>query len=290
MKQLLETLDELHLRQIVHCNIKRENVMFSSQGKITLIDFETAVNEHELVDMGTEDFDKVCYRSNPHFSAPEVLEPQPGCSKHGSRVLYGHRRDVYGAGVIMAELLLQMDEKTHLFQGGLSVHRAHDRRDFCEKLGDHKSGMQKAYDGRQLFSNRCQAGSMPNTMFYKHGADLVKHMTLWSRFKRARAWEALEHSFFQVDPDDMTQQPTFQTLKTKPLSAIDEVLPVRGRDEEDDYLYDEDYRTHTWRDHLGEVAGCLPFEMRDEEMSAADHYWYAKEGLDYIHSGFYKYT
>jgi len=32
---------------------------------------------------------------------------------------------------------------------------------------------------------------------------LVKHMTLFSRFERARAWEALAHSFFRnVDPED----------------------------------------------------------------------------------------
>jgi len=55
MKQLLQVLDALHLREIVHCNIKRENVLYSD-GKLTLIDFESAVNEHELVDMGSSEY------------------------------------------------------------------------------------------------------------------------------------------------------------------------------------------------------------------------------------------
>lgn len=42
MHQLLTVLDELHRREIVHCNIKRENVLYAS-AKLTLIDFESAV-------------------------------------------------------------------------------------------------------------------------------------------------------------------------------------------------------------------------------------------------------
>lgn len=33
--------------------------------------------------------------------------PRRGRSKHGRNVLYGHRRDVYGAGIILGELLLR---------------------------------------------------------------------------------------------------------------------------------------------------------------------------------------
>ena len=86
-KQLLQVLDHLHWRGIVHCNIKRENVLFDGDSKLTVIDFETAVNEHELVDMGQDGFlyeQKVHYCSNPHYSAPEVLEAQPGRNKHGT--------------------------------------------------------------------------------------------------------------------------------------------------------------------------------------------------------------
>ena len=85
MKQLLQVLDALHLREIVHCNIKRENVLYSD-GKLTLIDFESAVNEHELVDMGSSDVDEmeVCYRSNPYHSA-KCWSPSRGVANMARR-------------------------------------------------------------------------------------------------------------------------------------------------------------------------------------------------------------
>eukprot|EP00438_Fugacium_kawagutii_P022747 Skav214761 [mRNA] locus=scaffold1230:124337:125688:+ [translate_table: standard] len=165
MKQLLQVLDALHLREIVHCNIKRENVLYAD-GKLTLIDFESAVNEHELVDMGnSEDGNdlEVCYRSNPYHSAPEVLKPQGGRSKHGRNVLYGHRRDVYGAGIILAELLLGMDEHTRLFNHDhCGRHNRGDlRKEFAETLQGRRGNMQDALDGLRKY------GKLMGTMFYK---------------------------------------------------------------------------------------------------------------------------
>lgn len=165
MKQLLQVLDALHLREIVHCNIKRENVLYSD-GKLTLIDFESAVNEHELVDMGSSEYVdemEVCYRSNPYHSAPEVLEAQPGRSKHGTKVLYGHRRDVYGAGIIMAELLLGMDERTRLFDHDECGrrNRLFLRERFSSALEGHRGNMQDALDGLR------QYGNLKGTKFHK---------------------------------------------------------------------------------------------------------------------------
>ncbi|CAK8996723.1 unnamed protein product [Durusdinium trenchii] len=183
MKQLLQVLDALHLREIVHCNIKRENVLYAD-GKLTLIDFESAVNEHELVDMGNSEYGndlEVCYRSNPYHSAPEVLIPQTGRSKHGHNVLYGHRRDVYGAGIILAELLLGMDEHTRLFYHSHSEYgrRSHSeygrrsrdrvnllfrvnlRKQFHENLRGRRGNMQEALDGLRMY------GKLKGTMFYK---------------------------------------------------------------------------------------------------------------------------
>lgn len=165
MKQLLQVLDALHLREIVHYNIKRENVLYADR-KLTLIDFESAVNEHELVDMGNSEYGndlKVCYRSNPYHSAPEVLSRQPGRNKHGRNVLYGHRRDVYGAGIILAELLLGMDEDTRLFNhDDCGRHnRAHLRKRFTETLQGRRGNMQEALDGLR------QYGELEGTMFYK---------------------------------------------------------------------------------------------------------------------------
>eukprot|EP00933_Yihiella_yeosuensis_P042560 TRINITY_DN3718_c0_g1_i1.p1 TRINITY_DN3718_c0_g1~~TRINITY_DN3718_c0_g1_i1.p1 ORF type:complete len:580 (+),score=53.97 TRINITY_DN3718_c0_g1_i1:131-1870(+) len=232
MSQLLTALDHLHYRGIVHCNVKRENVLFDGD-RLTVIDFETAVNEHELIDMGKDDYDEevgVYYRSNPYFSAPEVLEKQRGKNKHGTGILYGHRRDVWGAGVILAELLLGMDPDTHVFPKGSREVRIQARRDFCQKLGPDGSVL-VAFKGLRSYSN----GIIPSTKFYKHGADLVKQMTLWSRFQRARAWEALQHSFFNVDPADTLAEPEFETLQ-KDKNRLWDVDEIEEDDGEDDHF------------------------------------------------------
>merc|ERR1712032_914768 len=126
---------------------------------------------------------KIYYQSNPCFSAPEVLLLQPQGDRHGNRVLYGHQRDVWGAGIILAELLLNMDVKTHLFSG-YRDRRLEERRQFCGRL------QRDSYDGLQCY------GHLPNSEFYVCGADLVKLMSLWNWVDRPRARVALEHRFF----------------------------------------------------------------------------------------------
>eukprot|EP00434_Breviolum_minutum_P010441 symbB.v1.2.009207.t1/scaffold580.1/size320225/9 len=208
MHQLLAVLDELHRREIVHCNIKRENVLYAS-AKLTLIDFESAVI--------------LCEKSNPFHSAPEVLEAQRGRSKHGRKVLYGHRRDVYGAGIILGELLLRLDPQerllNHLHFPGGRRNRKEMRREFSLRLNggkgpNNQGSMRDAFGGLQHY------GQLDFTKLNKHGADLVKHMMLWDRFKRPRAWEALQHSFFHVDPKDTQIEPPFATLLQKPVHEV----------------------------------------------------------------------
>ena len=126
-------------------------------------------------------------------------------------ILYGHRRDVWGAGVILAELLLKMDHQTHIFPTGRSRDaRLEQRWKFCANL-EAQGSMLDAFHGLNHFVQRNP--KMPLTMFYKHAADLVKQLTLWSRFQRARAWEALQHSFFSVDPDNTSVEPNFETYR-----------------------------------------------------------------------------
>ena len=111
---------------------------------------------------------EVCYRSNPYHSAPEVLEAQLGRSKHGTKVLYGHRRDVYGAGIIMAELLLGMDEKTRLFDHDEcgSKKRIHLRENFSSALEGRRGDMQDALDGLRTYALKHRR-QLEATMFHK---------------------------------------------------------------------------------------------------------------------------
>ena len=111
----------------------------------------------------------------------------------------------------------------------------------------------------------------------RHGADLVKHMTLWSRFKRARAWEALQHSFFHVDPEDQETVPEFATMQQRPIQTLDELEEVV--DHNDDYLFDPHrdlyhYEQPTFRSFIGEG---VPSWIANEPMDSEDMYWYAKK-------------
>lgn len=110
-------------------------------------------------------------------------------------------------------------------------------------------------------------------------------MTLWSRFKRARAWEALQHSFFHVDPEDQETVPEFATMQQRPIQTLDELEEVVDHD--DDYLFDPHrdlyhYEQPTFRSFIGE---WVPSWIANEPMDSEDMYWYGKEGMEYIYSG-----
>ena len=114
------------------------------------------------------------------------------------------------------------------------------RREFSLRLNggkgpNNQGSMRDAFDGLQHY------GQLDFTKFNQHGADLVKHMMLWDRFKRPRAWESLQHSFFHVDPKDTQIEPPFATLLQKPVHQVP--LPEEDTFDfpDDDYLFDRDY-------------------------------------------------
>ena len=114
-------------------------------------DFESAVYERELVNM-----DGVKYKGNDRYYAPEVFERQMGHNKHGRRVFYGHRRDVYGAGIILGELLLGYGPSQYILTHDLS------RRRFRGALGGSRGTMQDALNGLRLY------GSLEDSTFNLH--------------------------------------------------------------------------------------------------------------------------
>jgi len=204
--------------------------------------------------MGQNSDGEVCYRGNPRFTAPEALEPQRRKNRHGEHTLYGHRRDVYGAGIILAELLLGKDENEHLFRGSVSrQERIAQRKAFCRDLGAKDSPMETAFHGL------CSYGQMKHTDFNIHGADLVKHMSCWDRRERISSWRAQEHTFCSLDP----------SVEFK--SAPREIHVIR-----------EDPLHETWRDvrdrhsrsprTMEDFGYYCPERMRHEEPDPSDHY------------------
>ena len=125
VQQLLNGLDALWHKEIVHCNIKggeKPNAIFDAAGRLTIIDFESAVRLHELIDQGIIDYDEKeetleqeetpQYKGNLHYAAPEVFVAQHWRGPYGP-TRFGCNRDVYNAGAVFVELLLDLE---HLFK------------------------------------------------------------------------------------------------------------------------------------------------------------------------------
>jgi dual specificity tyrosine-phosphorylation-regulated kinase 2/3/4 len=88
--QLLVSLDFLHKRKLIHCDLKPENVLLKDKNKsdICIIDFGSACFDHEQI---------YNYIQSRHYRAPEVVL---------STAPYGTGIDVWSAACVIAELQL----------------------------------------------------------------------------------------------------------------------------------------------------------------------------------------
>ncbi|CAE7738973.1 ANP1 [Symbiodinium sp. CCMP2456] len=199
MRQMLLALDALWNRDIVHCNIKggpKPNAIFDSRGKLTLIDFESAVRRHELIDQGQNllsSWDQtLSYRGNCHYVAPEVLVPQPGHSIYGE-TRFGRRRDIFSAGVVFAELLLDVahifnyetDDEGYVLDEDIIAAYDDLTARLCFMLPETALG---------CYGNFLQ----DHSEFNRLASDLVVKMLQSCRFSRPKPSDLLQHSFFKL--------------------------------------------------------------------------------------------
>jgi serine/threonine protein kinase len=87
--QLLEALQEMHSRGVVHCDLKPENIMFDSSGVLKLIDFGNALFMDELLNRD-QSIGTLNYRP------PEYIIGAP----------LDHRVDYWALGCITIEILI----------------------------------------------------------------------------------------------------------------------------------------------------------------------------------------
>lgn len=101
-KDILKGLNYLHERNIIHCDLKPENLMLSSNGTIKIIDFGSSCYKNNL---------KFSYLQSRFYRSPEVLL--------GGR--YNEKMDIWSLGLISIELfagqpLFQPQNEWELFK------------------------------------------------------------------------------------------------------------------------------------------------------------------------------
>lgn len=89
MCQLLDTLEYIHRKGIVHLDLKLENVLLTKDAQLKLIDFGFS-NGRNVENITS-------YLGTPSYMAPEILKLQP---------YNGYKSDIFSLGVILFALVV----------------------------------------------------------------------------------------------------------------------------------------------------------------------------------------
>ena len=90
--QILDGLESIHSRRIIHRDIKPDNIMFDKEKNVKIIDFGTSKFFYKKIE-------KVTLKGSPMFIEPEIL-------KEFSNAKIDGRVDVFSVGIILYVLCL----------------------------------------------------------------------------------------------------------------------------------------------------------------------------------------
>ena len=103
--QLTEAINELHLNEICHRDIKPQNVMVNSQGELKLIDFGISSHFRKSTRNSNEEQNSRKFKSrfftqisSPEYAAPEII----------SKDCYDESIDIWGIGIIWLIMFSKM--------------------------------------------------------------------------------------------------------------------------------------------------------------------------------------
>lgn len=188
-KQLVDGLNYLHKKRVIHRDIKGSNILLNSDGVLKIADFGLARNMKVLRDGESPDYTNrvitIWYRP------PELLMGSTD---------YGREVDVWGIGCLLMELYL----KTSVFQGTEELSQLYK---IYEIMGTPTAESWPDIENLPWFEMMKPQVNVASRFEaeYKHlmtedSFDLVQKMLTLHPARRITAEEALKHPYFTNDP------------------------------------------------------------------------------------------
>lgn len=173
--QLLLALSHMHSQQVIHCDLKPDNIAFKSSNKssIRVFDFGSSCLDNNTI---------FTYIQSRYYRAPEIVLQ---CGKYSTAI------DMWSLGCIVAEMLL-----------GEPVFRGKNEEQLMKSmvriLGNPSEELLNKAKAKNLLAN-CKPSNSLRNIFSRFGAEVIEFLEgclNWSPSKRLTAKEGIKASWF----------------------------------------------------------------------------------------------